>query len=51
MGANRIEVLGSARNLNSFYSMSANRKLILFLQVGGHHAMSQGDIGFTKENK
>lgn len=31
--------------------MSANRKLILFLQVGEDHAMSQGDIRFTKENK
>lgn len=31
--------------------MPANRKLILFLQVAEDHAMSQGNIFFTSENK
>lgn len=31
--------------------MSANRKLILFLQVGEVHAMSQGDMYFTSKKK
>jgi len=36
---------------SSLYSVSANRKLILFLQVAKNNAMSERNLCFTIENK